>query len=101
MKVTHENVETLPISDSEKVLLYSLLDDLVKEINRHGKAKLYLNFIDEHTKYSPERVDPCPDYYGMYQLIVEDDPRVTIGVEMTLKELDLAMCVLCNYIMEI
>lgn len=96
MKITEENIKSLPI-ESGKRLLKALLKDL-EEINQNGVIKLYIDWIDKHTEYSPERVDPCPDYYGMYRIVLEDDPRETIGVEMTLEELDVAICALSNYI---
>ena len=96
MKITEENIESLPIEEGKR-LLESLLIDLA-EINKNGIIKLYIDWIDGHTEYSPERVEPCPDYYGMYRIVMEDDPRETIGVEMTLEELDITLCALCNYI---
>ena len=97
MKVTKENIKSLPIEEYDKDLLLSLLDDL-EEINKKGNIKLYFDWIEGHTQYSPEWTDPCPDFYGMYRIVMEDDPRETIGIEMTLKELDMTMCALYNYI---
>ena len=31
-------------------------------------AEIGLYLDNEHTDYSPERTDPCPDYYGSFQL---------------------------------
>lgn len=99
MKVTIENYHQLPIPLKEKRLLVSLLDDL-KEINENSfKPEIYIDWIDEHTKYSPERVDPCPDYYGMYTLRCEEVPKEIIGIEMNISELDICICCLNNYIM--
>jgi hypothetical protein len=49
--------------------------------------------IDEHTEYSPERVDPCPDYYGMYRLW---QGNKTLGIEMDLEILDYVLAVLSD-----
>lgn len=69
MKVTKENLEKLP--ESERLLMSSLLDD-IEEINTtiSGSGKeLYIDRQDYHDEYSPERTDPCPDYYGYYRII--------------------------------
>jgi len=94
MNVTYDNVDDLPIK--KKLLLKALLKDL-DEINAKSNKKLYINWIDTHTEYSPERTDPCPDYYGMFQIKCEDD---TIGIEMTIEDLDMVMCALYNYIVD-
>jgi hypothetical protein len=99
MKITEESIKSLPISDYEKRLLNALLQDL-KEINHNlplRSKELYLDWIDTHTEYSPERVDPCPDYYGMYRIWRGDD---YIGVEMDLDTLDSALCLLYNFVIE-
>ena len=101
MKVIKENVLQLPIPIGEKRLLASLLNDL-KEINDNSsKPEIYINWIDNHTEYSPERVDPCPDFYGMYTLKCEEVPEEIIGVEMDIHELDTCLCCLNNYILYI
>ena len=97
MIITEENIKSLPISDHEKGLLRALLQDL-EEINHNLPLFTYdleLEWIDTHTEYSPERTDPCPDFYGMYRIWQEDD---TIGVEMDLDTLDSALCLLHNYL---
>lgn len=95
MKITEENYTVVP--EKEQVILKALLTDL-KFINDNSTNKLFINWIDCHTEYSPEWTDPCPDFYGMYELRLEDDPRESVGIEMELNELDLAMCALYNYI---
>ena len=101
MKITNENIGNLPISDNEKELLRALLVDL-KDINRKSKMELYIDWIDKHTEYSSEWTDPCPDYYGMYQIKYDiEESFETIGVEMTLDELDIVLCALYNYIVDI
>jgi hypothetical protein len=97
MILTEDKIDTLPISDYDKGLLKSLLIDL-EEINHNlslHSPNLELEWIDEHTYYSPERTDPCPDYYGMYRVWRGDD---YIGVEMDLDTLDSALCLLYNFV---
>lgn len=97
MIITEKNIESLPISDYEKGLLKSLLQDL-EEMNHNlplRSKELYLDWIENHTEYSPERTDPCPDFYGMYRVIRNGD---VLGVEMTLDELDTSLCLLHNFI---
>ena len=100
MKVTIDNVENFPISEYEKGLLKALLKDL-EDINQKSKVELYIDWIDEHTEYSPERTEPCPDYYGMYVIRPVNTPYKSIGVEMDIENLDLTMCVLYNYIVNL
>ena len=61
------------------------------------QPKIYIIWIDEHTEYSPERIDPCPDYYGMYSVGIEGT-NDTIGVEMDIDTLDTSLCLLCGYV---
>lgn len=105
MRVTAENIETINhICDNHrslnnsKMLLSNLLDD-VNDINKHINDVLYIDYIDEHTNYSSERTDPCPDYYGHFYIRSEKFPCETLGVEMTLNDLDNAICVLANYVL--
>ena len=97
MKVTEKTVELLPIRDQK--LVSALLQD-VDEINHNAscfKFDIYIDWIDEHTEYSPERTDPCPDFYGMYRIRRSDNHDV-LGVEMDLDTLDTALCLLHNYL---
>lgn len=114
MKVTKENIKDIKyfkIFDKQysldiaydQNLLQSLLLDL-EELNQlledNGKSykKLYIDYINEHTEYSSERTDPCPDYYGLFMLRFEKNDYECIGCEMTLDELDLVLCTLINFI---
>ena len=71
MRVTRENIKDIkcytgverPLSNCAE-LLESLLEE-VEELNGNRYNKLFINYIDTHTEYSPERTDPCPDYYGL------------------------------------
>ena len=100
MKVTIDNIKNIPISSQEQGLLKALLKDL-KDINQKSKTELYIDWIDEHTDYSPERTDPCPDYYGMYVIRPVNTPFEFLGVEMTIEDLDMALCLLYNYVVDL
>lgn len=94
MIVILEKIKDIPISDKDKGLLKALLVDL-EEIN-NNLPKTYhisIDWIDKHTKYSSERVDPCPDYYGMYRLWQDNK---TLGIEMDLETLDYVLAVLSD-----
>lgn len=94
MKITKENLDKLPII--ERPLVEALLNDL-ETINSLGTKKLYIDWQDWHNEYSPERTDPCPDYYGYYTLRFVSNNDI-VGVEMDLDTLDTVMCVLYNYL---
>lgn len=101
MKITINNYkEYIPKNDQS--LMYALLIDL-EELNNllidKGETyrQLYIDYINEHTEYSLERTDPCPDYYGMYRLKFEKNIYETVGLEMTIDELDLTLCALINF----
>ena len=96
MKITSENIESLPISDYEKGLLKALLID-IEEFNSLAPHPIYIDYIDYHTEYSPERTDPCPDYFGFYR-IYSPDCEDFLGIEMNVDDLDISLCLLHNYI---
>ena len=102
MRVTCENYKDI-IPEKNQGLIESLLIDLL-ELNteleniQEPYRKLYIDYITEHTEYSPERTDPCPDFYGMYKLVFEKNPYESVGTEMTIDELDSAMCILINFV---
>lgn len=103
MKVTTEVIKTLDISDADKRLLNALLLDIAElnnELNNCNQSwkKVYIEYQDWHNKYSPERTDPCPDYYGYYFLIFEDNESESCGTEMTINELDTVLCALVNFV---
>lgn len=92
MKITKENYKIVP--EKEHRILKAILDDL----DFINKSKLYLKNLyiewqDYHDEWSPERTDPCPDYYGYYSLCFEDTNQF-IGVEMSLNQLDSTLCLL-------
>lgn len=94
MEINYGNIKNIPIQ--EQNLLEALLIDL-EEFNKIAPKKLFIDWQDYHNEYSPERTDPCPDYYGCYTLRDINNPYEIIGVEMTINDLDNALCLLCNY----
>lgn len=96
MKLTKENYKNT-ISDDKQWLLASLLKDL-DEINKYHKGdNLYIDWQDWHDEYSCERTDPCPDFYGYYTLRFESQPYEIVGGQMTIDDLDTALCILFSY----
>ena len=82
-------------------LLESLLDE-VFEINNmltviHGnKANLIsIAWENEHSEYSPERVDPCPDYYGFFYIIRDN---TSVGDAMSIDQLDESICLIDDFV---
>lgn len=103
MKITRENINSIPISDKEKQAVLYDLDD-IEEINDMCKEELfYLYWEENHTEYSCERTDPCPDYYGCYSIRATKDNKL-IGLECsTEEELQDTICVLydtCDYLID-
>lgn len=102
MKLTLDNYKKI-VNKNDIGLIESFLIDvqdinnLLKDQNQQYK-EIYIDFETEHTEYSPERTEPCPDYYGMYTLRFEKNPYETIGDYMTTNELDNAIFVLTNFI---
>lgn len=89
IRIAHNILESLLIDITE---LNQVLDD------RHESyRKIYIDYEDKHTEYSPERTDPCPDYYGLFTLRFEKNHYETIGDVMTLNELDTTICALVNF----
>ena len=112
MKVTKENINSIQYIPGCKTsndlheaknILESLLIDVeginqILEDTGLQHKQIYINYIDEHSEYSPERTDPCPDYYGMFLLVFKNNEYETVGCEMTLDELDIVLCTLYNFI---
>ncbi len=89
MIVTRENLNIIP--ENEQNLIESLLNT-IDEYNGYG-FNLNIYYQDYHDEYSPERTEPCPDYYGCYRLFYND---TMIGVEMTADELDSSICLITD-----
>ena len=84
MQITKENLNSLP--EKERNYVKNLLDYDLEEINSFHKGVFTLHWQDYHDEYSPERTDPCPDFYGMYY-IRKNNNRV-MYVPVTLQEID-------------
>lgn len=97
MKIDFNNYKNVP--EKERNLIFALLFD-IEDINKLSKKQIYIDWQDFHNEYSPERTDPCPDYYGYYTIRDEYLPSEIIGVEMTIDDLDLALCTLYNFVCE-
>lgn len=86
MKITKDNLEEVKKINNKIHIGYleSLYIDLM-ELNNElenqnlNHKKLYIDIQDYHDKYSPERTDPCPDYYGYFTLRFENNPSEYIG----------------------
>lgn len=102
MKLTLDNFKDY-VNKKDQNLVGALILD-VNELNmkldtvKMSNRKVFIDFIDKHTEYSPERTDPCPDFYGMYRLLFEEKPYEPIGTEMTVNELDIVLCALINFV---
>ena len=112
MKVTFDNIKKIDYFirnceeeydyETGQLMLKSILTDL-NELNEllinHNQSykQLYLDWQDYHNEYSPERTDPCPDYYGLFTLRFEKNPYETVGDEMTIHEIENALFVLINF----
>lgn len=111
MKVTIDNIDDIKFIydfknrnlEESKNLLTSLLIDIAGLnallINDNLSDKqIFIDYENEHTEYSPERTDPCPDYFGTFTLRFENDSSEKIGTNMDLDELDTAIFVLYNFV---
>ena len=84
MQITKENLNLLP--EKERVYVNNLLDYDLQEINYFNKGIFTLHWQDYHDEYSPERTDPCPDFYGMYD--IRKDGKRVMYIPVTLVEVD-------------
>lgn len=107
MKVTIDNINKIDYfggighdyNESFKSILSALLIDIAELNNQIDENKyIYIDYEDEHTQYSPERTDPCPDYYGYFTLRFENNPYEKIGDYMDLDTLDTVICSLINFV---
>lgn len=111
MKVTINNVDDIKfiydfknrsLQDSKNLLISLLIDiaglnALLDNDNKSDK-QIFIDYENKHTEYSPERVDPCPDYYGTFTLRFENDPSEKIGPNMDIDDLDTMICGLYNFV---
>jgi hypothetical protein len=80
MKLNYENIYTLSFDEAIKERLKADLKD-IDEINEMSGKKFFINYQDYHDEYSPERTDPCPDYYEYFTIREEAHPYDIIGPE--------------------
>ena len=99
MKITKENIQEFPEIEN-KSLLKSLLSE-IDAINYFINKKIFLDYQTYHNEYSPERTDPCPDYYGYYTLRYEHKPNFSLGGFMTLNDLEYALWLLIDFVEEL
>ena len=101
LNMTQLNLDnyTKYVPKNEQPIVKALLQD-INRINKYlesvSEKYLWLSIETEHTEYSPERTDPCPDYFGYYRLHNSYD-NDTIGIEMTYEDLDINLCTLLNF----
>lgn len=104
MKVTKENLEEVKKINNKVHIEYleSLCIDLMDLNNELENSNLYhkriyLDIQDYHNEYSPERTDPCPDYYGMFSLRFENDNYMIGDFIERLDELDTILFTLVEF----
>ena len=92
MKLTKENYKTVP--ENEQSLVLTLLIDIEES---PLPRELEIHWQDWHNEYSPERTDPCPDFYGTYGLKWSGWGDY-INYELSVDELDNHICTVVNTI---
>ena len=101
MKITELTLCKVP--KVEQRLLAALLNDVeeinLSEVGLFNNKLLHIDWQDYHNEYSPEWVEPCPDFYGYYTLR-NNFGNEKIGVEMTIGDLDMVLCTLYEYIVD-
>lgn len=99
MKITRENFKDFIEFDdsfSKESYVNSLLDDvdeinkIIKNSNFEQKPEFYIDIQLHHDEYSPERTDPCPDFFGYLSIrgtvFNEDGNIVRDGIVGDLKK---------------
>lgn len=69
----------IDISDNDIDLLYAILIDLEDNNNNVFPKAMEICLNIEHTQYSPEWVEPMPDFYGMFCIKYVDNNADIIG----------------------
>ena len=75
----------------------SEINDMLTELPGQHMKHISIYWENEHTEYSPERTDPCPDYYGSFYIMMNDINQV-IGDAMTIEQLDEALSLLYDFV---
>jgi len=95
MIVNYKNISEIFEKDTrEYELLKALLDDLYMYNEKYFPKEMSIEYVTDHTEYSPERTDPCPDYYHTFNIRWKGFSE-TIVDNLTLHDLDEHMCTLC------
>lgn len=88
MRITRENADKYYKSSADRDYVNALMDD-IEEINEMTGLDFFIDFQDYHDEYSPERTDPCPDYFGFVRLKESHAPtEESLSVVSTLDEVD-------------
>ena len=88
MRITEENIDRNYESLDDRDYVRALMKDIA-EINEVTGLDFFIDFQDYHDEYSPERTDPCPDYFGFVRLKeAHMPPGESLGGVVTLDELD-------------
>ena len=97
-KINDCNIESV---QENKKLLIALLKDL-DEINRKTKNTYYIYVQDYHNEYSPERTDPCPDYFGYFKIVIIENNEIIyyFGEFMTVNDLDFMLFFFWQFVCE-
>ena len=87
MKITKENYKEV-VPEKEQTLILALLQDLDEYYFPRVVEIHYQDWHDDNGEY--------PDYYGTYSIRWSDNSNENINSEMTIHELDMNMCTLCQ-----
>lgn len=98
MVIRETNIDKVP--EKEQHLLWGILVYDLKDLNKLSSSEMEIHWQDWHNECSPERTEPCPDFYGYYTLRFKNSDKV-IGVEMTLDELNISICLLIEYLQHV
>lgn len=105
--LTKENIKDVEYSvgcvsmEELPKMLESLLDEvdnineMIKDIHGDMANLLSIAWENEHTEYSPERTDPCPDDYGFFYIIKDG---ISVGDAMTIDQLDESLALLDDFV---
>lgn len=70
MRISKNNLDKIDVKPSERKILSGILTD-IESLNEMTGRDFYIDWQHFHNKYSPERTDPCPDYYGFFSIRTE------------------------------